>query len=212
LLEVLVASAILSLVLTILYSVFSRTLGSKRTAEERVAHARLARIVLLRMEEDLQGSFPFTTEHTHFVGETYHSGAFPEASLSFVSFVHTPLTSAGREGDFCKIRYALVPDQEASFGYRLVRWVNFRPKDSEIDAAQAHTEEAYPLLSRVRGLRFRFFDGRAWHEEWGQDKTQSKLPRAVEVTLYLEDEREEATEFSTVLEVPLASVQRTGAL
>src|SRR5262249_33269449 len=59
LLEVLVASAILSIVLAILYGVFSRTLTSKQIAEEQSAQARAARIVLLRVGDDLQSSLPF---------------------------------------------------------------------------------------------------------------------------------------------------------
>src|SRR5262245_27152450 len=55
LLEVLIASSILSIVLTILYGVFSQTLTSKRIAEDRSALSRTARIVLLRIGEDLQG-------------------------------------------------------------------------------------------------------------------------------------------------------------
>src|SRR5215510_6879665 len=54
LLEILVASTILSMVLAILYGVFSRTLTSKQLAEEQSAQSRAARIVLLRIGDDLQ--------------------------------------------------------------------------------------------------------------------------------------------------------------
>src|SRR5712691_9102382 len=57
LLEILVASAILSLVLAALYGVFSRTLASKRLAEERADRSRSARIVLLRMGKIYKPAF-----------------------------------------------------------------------------------------------------------------------------------------------------------
>ncbi len=210
LLEVLVASAILSLVLAALYGVFSRTLASKRLAEERADRSRSARIVLLRMGEDLQASFPFTRGNARFSGETRRTNAFPEGALSFVSFAHTPVSSAGHESDLNEIGYALLPDPEAPGSYYLVRRVNLDPGITDLAADQRPEKEAYPLLSRVRGLRFRFFDGHTWREEWGQDDTRDKLPRAVEATLYLPDSHEEVVEFSTIVDLPLAVTGRVG--
>jgi len=210
LLEVLVASAILSLVLAALYSVFSRTLASKRLAEERTDRSRSARIVLLRMGEDLQASLPFTRGNSRFSGETRRANAFPEGELSFVSFAHTPVSSAGRESDLNEVDYALLPDPELVGSYHLVRRVNLDPGVADPAADRSLNREEYPLLSRVRGLRFRFFDGRAWREEWGQDDTRDKLPRAVEATLYMQNSQEEVAEFSTVIDLPLATAGRVG--
>src|SRR5215471_1300143 len=77
LLEVLVASAILSIVLAALYGVFSRTLASKRLAEEHAARARVARIVLMRIGEDLQSALPPATGNAFFQGETRVARNFP---------------------------------------------------------------------------------------------------------------------------------------
>ena len=211
LLEVLVASAILSLLLAALYGVFSRTLASQRLAEERADRSRSARIVLLRMGEDLQASLPLTRENSHFNGETRRANAFPEGTLSFVSFAHTPVSSAGRESDLNEVGYALFPDPEAPGSYYLMRRVDLDPGVTDPGADQSPNREAYPLLSRVRGLRLRFFDGRAWREEWGQDDTRAKLPRAVEATLYVQGSHGEVTEFSTVIDLPLATAGRKGA-
>jgi general secretion pathway protein J len=208
LLEILVASAILSLVLAALYGVFSRTLASKRLAEERADRSRSARIVLLRMGEDLQASFPFARGNARFSGETRQTTAFPEGALSFVSFAHTPVSSAGHESDLNEIGYALLPDPQAPGSYYLVRRVSLDPGVTDPVADQSLEKEAYPLLSRVRGLRFRFFDGHTWREEWGQDDTRDKLPQAVEATLYLPDSHEEIVEFSTIVDLPLATAGR----
>src|SRR4051812_27307040 len=89
LLEVLVASAILSIVLAALYGVFSHTLASKRLAKERAARARVARIVLLRIGEDLQSALPPTTGNALFRGETRVSRNFSDDMLSFVTLTRT---------------------------------------------------------------------------------------------------------------------------
>lgn len=211
LLEILVASTILGVVLAALYGVFSRTLESKHLTEERAARARTARIVLLRLGEDLQVSFPFARSDSRFTGETRRTNTFPEGTLSFVAFSRLPMNSAGHESDVSTIGYALIPDPQGP-GYRqLVRQVSPDPGVVDPIVAQARGSEEYPLLSRVRGLRFRFFDGQVWRDEWGQNDTKGKLPRAVEATLYLEDSREEVAEFSTVVEVPLAVAGRVGS-
>lgn len=213
LLEVLVASAILSIVFAILYGVFSQTLTSKRIAEERASRSRAARIVLLRIGEDLQASFPFTQANTHFVGETRRTSNFPDASLSFMSFANVPLTDIGREADWCEIKYELVSDPMMPSFQQLVRWVRLSPQVTETDRAPGKGGEALPLLSGVQGLRFRFFDGRTWYEQWGQENTRGQIPRAVEVELYLNtrgkrdpgrDTLAEVARFSTIVDLPLA--------
>lgn len=211
LLEVLVASSILSIVLAILYGVFSQTLTSKRIAEDRSALSRTARIVLLRMGEDIQASFPFTPEDARFVGATRRTSTFPQASLSFTSFANAQLTDVGREGDWSEIAYDLVPDPLAPTLWQLVRHV--RLSSTSVRNARRDDEEAevLPLLSRVQGLRFRFFDGRGWLEEWGQDRTKTRVPQAVEVEIALAEtsgrQRNEpfvSVTFSTLVDLPLA--------
>jgi general secretion pathway protein J len=209
LLEVLVASSILSIVLAILHGVFSQTLTSKRVAEERTALSRTARIVLLRIGEDLQASFPFTTENARFVGETRRTSTFPQASVSFMSFANAQLTSVGREDDWSEITYDLIPDPLTPSVWQLIRRVRL-----SVDSARsASAGEVVPLLASVQGLRFRFFDGRGWSEEWGRDQTRGRIPQAVEVELLLATNENRkvrgslqanAMTFSTLVDLPLA--------
>jgi prepilin-type N-terminal cleavage/methylation domain-containing protein len=211
LLEVLVAGAILSMVLAILYGVFSQTLTSKQFAEARSAQSRAARIVLLRIGDDLQASFPFAPARSRFVGKTSRSQQFPEAFLSFVSLSGLPLTSGSHEGDWYEIKYQLVPDPRSSSARQLIRRTRFAPPIAGLTAARADAGETLPLLTGVRGWQLSFFDGRVWHDEWGKEQTQARLPRAVKIELYLERRKKEATRqeeetvtFSTLVDLPLA--------
>lgn len=217
LLEVLVASSILSIVLAILYGVFSQTLTSKQIAEEHTALSRTARVVLLRIGEDLQASFPFAPENARFIGGTRRTSAFPQASVSFMSFANVLLTSVGREGDWSEITYDLVPDPFAPMLWQLVRRVRL----SAEPARSVSEGEVLPLLSQVQGLRFRFFDGRIWADEWGQGQTRGRIPQAVEVELILalsekpdgrRHEQSLGVTFSTLVDLPLAHPVITGQL
>ena len=211
LLEVLVASALLSMVLAIVYGVFSQTLTSKQRAEEQSAQSRAARIVLLRIGDDLQASFPFAPDNFRFVGKTSRGQQFPDAFLSFVSLSGLSLTSGSHTGDWCEIEYELVPDPHSAPARQLVRRTRYASATPDSTAGRASEGETLPLLTGVQGLRFRFFDGHAWHEEWGAEQTQTKLPRAVEVELYLarkktgaRHQEKETVMFSTLVDLPLA--------
>jgi prepilin-type N-terminal cleavage/methylation domain-containing protein len=70
--------------------------------------------------------------------------------------------------------------------------------------------------TRLVGLRFRYFDivDQAWHDEWDtlkdpEDPEYQRIPAAVEIALYLEDERAKMYEFSTIVDLPLGRAQPT---
>jgi prepilin-type N-terminal cleavage/methylation domain-containing protein len=72
--------------------------------------------------------------------------------------------------------------------------------------------------SRVVGLRFRFFDleNQSWLTEWDttkdpEDPEYQRIPAAVEIALFLEDERGRMYDFSTIVDLPLGRAQPTPA-
>ena len=222
LLEVLVASAILSLMLAALYGVFAQTLQSKQLVQDEVSRARSARVVLLRIGEELQSSFPLTRSDTRFVGHTNYEGPVPEAVLSFVSLVATPLAGSGAMPR--QIHYRLVPDPSRSLFFSLVRWENpglqrqgqgdaqNTPNTRDTQNSLPDSGEAFPVLSEVRGFSVRFYDSQRWRDGWGHDDTRSQLPRAVELVLYLDNAGKDVAPFSTVVDLPLAGSQHVGKL
>lgn len=207
LLEVLVAGAILSLVLATLYGVFSQTLASKRLAEERAGQARTVRIALLRIGEDLQSAMPPTSAALRFLGEPRLTQEFPEDTLSFVTLTRAALTTHTPEGDLSEIVYAVEPDPSDITQKQLVRRVRFTLSPQHTTA-----DTTAPLLFQVRGLRFRFFNGRSWQEEWRQQQPSSQLPQAVEITVYVADSQGKISPFSTMIPLPLADKKRGKAV
>jgi type II secretion system protein J len=203
LLEVLVASTILSLILAALYGVFSQTLASKRLMEERAERARTARIALLRIGEDLQSALPPTESNLRFIGETRPSRDYPEDTLSFATLTRTASTNRAPEGDLNTIGYTLEPDPTDITQKQLVRRVRFA-----LSTESRAADEIAPLLPQVQGLRFRFFNGRNWQDNWKSDSTQDGLPQAVEATVYVADARGKITPFATIFALPLAEKKR----
>ena len=214
LLEVLVAGTILSIVLAALYGVFSQTLTSQRRAEAQATRSRAARIVLLRLGDELRASPPMPASSRRFLGELQREGRYPATALTFVSALPSMHSVPGVDGGLSTVRYRLVPEEAGAVRYRLIRQVSH-----DIGADREPSDQAvgaYPLISHVRGFRARFFDGREWRDEWGQDSASSQLPRAVEIRLYLDGSRHEpntrsaehVVQFSTLVELPLASPQQ----
>lgn len=224
LLELLVATAILGILLTALYGSFSRTLRGKLRVADHSALSRAARTTLLRMVQDLQGSFvlPSTGGTLRLVSEDHRGDPLPQDTLTFFSFAHQPLSTSGREADQGWIHYFIERHPQDSHSARLMRQVSPAPHPRLIVSPVERTDGFTPsgltflLLERINGLRFRFFDGKQWVEEWGINQTTATLPRAVEITLYLPvvspvertDSLERVKEFSTVTDLPLAGVSR----
>lgn len=217
LLELLVATAILGILLTALYGSFSRTLRGKVQVENHSALSRTARTTLLRMVQDLQGSFGLSSTGgtLRLVSEDHSGDLLPQDTLTFFSFAHQPLSTSGRETDQGWIHYFIERHPQNSHWARLMRQVSPVPNSRSADGF-APSGLTFPLLERIKGLRFRFFDGKQWVEEWGTNQITATLPRAVEMTLYLPvvspvertDSLERVKEFSTVTDLPLAGVSR----
>jgi prepilin-type N-terminal cleavage/methylation domain-containing protein len=66
---------------------------------------------------------------------------------------------------------------------------------------------------RLKGLRFRYYDEVVgdFRDRWdtGDDFTLDRIPSAVEITVFLEDERGTIHDFGTIVDLPLARAQPT---
>lgn len=207
LLEVLVASAILSLVLAGLYGVFSATLASRRVADQAATRTRQARTVLLRLGEELQASYRFSTRDARFVGRTQQRGSFPEATLRFMASVPSVVQPAVLDAQLTHIQYRLDVEPARPERRRLVR-------SARVDGTlmqEARSREV-TLLAGVHGLALRFFDGRRWRDQWGKAETRGRLPVAVELVLYLAADTGEVRAYSTVVALPLGERWGGGGL
>jgi hypothetical protein len=169
----------------------------------------MARTTLLRMTQDLQGSFtlPSTGGALYLASTDHRDGSLPQDTLTFFSFAYQPLSTGGRETDQGWINYFIERHPQDSRSVEqsawLMRQISHTPNPTD---GFTPPEQTFPLLERIDGLRFRFFDGKRWVEEW---QTTATLPPAVEITLYLADSLEKVREFSTVIDLPLAGAAQT---
>ena len=97
------------------------------------------------------------------------------------------------EGDFCEVSYFLEQEKDSD---QLSLW---RRRDPNPDGEPLSGGNREEIARSVRGLRFEYFDGLDWYDEWGEVKGQAKaensliekpnvsgLPEAVRITLWID--------------------------
>lgn len=209
LLEVLIASAILSLVASMIWVAFDQTGKMRTRLSERQEHDHLARVALTRITRDLRSAFLSLHVNqeqraaaviTAFKGRSGNGGS----RLDFTTFTHRRLRRGTHEGDACEVGYQLLDHR----GDDTVRGMDLVRRESpRIDNDPERGGVIDVLVPGVKSFTVSYFDDATeqWTETW--DSTQAtgqvgRLPPRVRVTLTLEEgPRSEERVYST--ETPL---------
>ncbi|MCF6179392.1 MAG: prepilin-type N-terminal cleavage/methylation domain-containing protein [Geopsychrobacter sp.] len=149
LLEVLIAIALASILLTSIYGVVSTTSDAKEKIESQGAALHLGRVLIARLDRELLGlnlenlgSTPALRGGINSLGETY---------IELLTNSGGGLRQATRQ-----IYYRLGPDKEG----QMTLW---RAEKSFNSLLAAHEEN---LAHGIDKLSFYFFDGHSWRNEW----------------------------------------------
>ena len=149
--------------------------------------------------------------------------------MDFATHHYTPRRP--REGDFCAVSFFVERDAQTG---QLCLWRRRNPTIAFDPLSGGSREE---IARGVRGLRFEYYDGINWEDEWGElnprkeqysqrsRSNRSGLPEAVRITLWLDPNpraksplADESTNseppllFQTVARLNLAGSSQRGAL
>ena len=179
-----VALAVTALVLTALYGALVRVAAARTRTTERAERMASSRTLLLRIAHEVEAavrsSEPGSPER--FVVVAPVAGASPWSELRFATadamLVAYRVAGAGR-GPGTLVRTATS---------------RFTPPDLGAPAGVT-------VLPQVAGFRVRCFDGAEWRSAW----TVPGLPRAVELTLAVDDGAGGADELGTTVVVPVST-------
>ncbi len=180
LIEMVMALAGCAVILTAIYSIFSRAVHLRddamaRTREVRVrAHAasvvrndlRNARISGGTMAAVLEGS------------ATSPGGGFP-GYLKFITTT-TPDDRTAPSNDLQQVEYYVTTDPAAT---ERKAGMLVRAADRDLLATIRETPTAEPLLRGVESMEVSFFDGESWAESWTYSDDNKTVPEAVRVRL-----------------------------
>jgi len=210
LLEILVSTAILSIVLAGIYAAFTSNVEVIEAARSGGEKQQSARIALDRMTKDLASAYispggRIGEAMTGMILEDLEVDGRPADVLNFTSLAHVSPGRGGPTTDLCKIGYYLEEDEENG-GFLLYR------RDSlALDEEIAEGGPVRVLAMRVTGLDFVFEDASGnemldWDSISGDKKQRNTLPSFVRINLRISDRKGRQKTFVTGVRPELADL------
>lgn len=217
LIEMVISAALMSLILTAAYLCLSSGLRSQRLVESRADLVQSARVAMSVICADLRCARPLSKQIA-FLGMQRMLEDIEADNLDFGTGNYTPRRRG--EGDFCEVSYFVAPEPSSG---QLALW---RRRDATPDEDPLSGGSREEIIRGVRGLRFEYYDGIDWYDDWGDPtgkKAQSSLsldtnleglPEAVRVTLTVgpsndKSESEPPLVLQSVCRLTLAGVSNT---
>ena len=197
LMEVLLATAILGIVMMIVYGSFVQTRLVIGRTEASVDGLRGIRAVFSRITNDVGMAFLSTAnDNTFFVGTDDYVAGYPGDQIDFTSFSHVRRNSDAMESDQMEVGYYLRKDFEGAS-------ILMKREKNRIDTNPMYGGRTYELCEDIVGLDFRYLDEGIWLESW-DSRVSKKLPEAVEITIIIKDSGGAERSFRTITEIPLS--------
>lgn len=201
LVEIMLAVAILTSMITLVWASFSLTAKSKQKAEAISVRYHQLRLAMHRMAREISMAFLSKNEitgtlrpRTMFVGK--RNSQVDE--LTFSSFAHMRLRADAKESDQTLITYFAAPDPGDRSKTNLMRRATRRL------GVEKPGEEgpAYVMMEDIVALHFEFFDATAneWRERWNTtsaDGQPDRMPAKIRILLTMRDEKGEEVTFRT---------------
>jgi type II secretion system protein J len=201
LIEVLVATAIASLILMMAYASYRSIFDSIKRSTGRAEFYENVNLAIMKIDQDLSNTY-YTrmNKNITFISENVRGNS----RLDFVTVNHNDLNLGGtirtqvRESDVREVGYYLREAKNTMGLFHLIKREKFNYWEE--DPLSGGTENI--LLPNVVNLKFEFFKGNDWDENW--DSRQNNLfPKAVKTTLVLKNyqDQEEKFEFVTLINI-----------
>lgn len=228
LIEVVISASLMAIILVGAYLCLSSGLASQKLIESRGEAVQSARIALALMSADLRGACSLSKD-VEFVGMDRMLGDVEADNLDFATHNYAPRRAG--EGDFCEVSYFVNMDPKSG------KFVLWRRRDPKLDDQPLSGGGREEIVEGVRGLKFEYYDGIEWFDEWGDPDGRGKkqtslkekpnlagMPEAVRITLSIEpasrasrekskaDSAEPPLVFQTVARLNLAGVSFGSAI
>lgn len=184
LIEMMVASAIASLIMLMAYSSYRTVTASIGRLSDKAEFYENLNNALTMIDRDIANAYS-RRENTKicFISEF----SAESSVLNFVAVVHNDITYQGDHkksypaSDVREVGYSLQKNQALPDSFDLIR-----REDLHYDDDPLHGGEKNILLKRVKHLKFELKSGNDWTDRWDSRLT-NKLPNAVKTTLTVLD-------------------------
>ncbi len=209
LIEILIATAMIVLIVSIVYGTYSATLRTAQRGKEKAMLAQQAGSLLTCMARQISGVYPFV--HSHPAGAERIGnqviepvekpcliGETPDRSGKILSFVTTSgIGSQASQGGLLRVEY-LFDAATGLLSYRQQRWL---PSEEALSERGGYL----PLARHVKAIELEFFDGKDWCDRWAN----SEVPAAVKIKVDFQGEFLHPLHLETVVPVPCWNAKET---
>ncbi len=207
LIEVLIAVVLLAIISVLVFQSMGAMVGSKERFETREEAYRGANVFMDRLTRELATTVLYGNVELLGVspnGEQSSKSVFTAANngdqdkLTFDTLSHTRYLKDAKESDLAEVTYFLEPQeqeegQEGGAGVGL--YAIKRRHKCPLDTEPGEKGQVSVLMTGVKELNFRYYDAAKteYKDEWDTTKLDfaNRLPRAVEITLVLQDPADE---------------------
>jgi Tfp pilus assembly protein FimT len=192
LIEILISTALMAMILVSAYLCLSAGIAGEKIVEPRADIFQTARVTMALLTADLRGACPLPGDSA-FIGMQRTVGQVEADNLDFATHNYTP--HHAHEGDFCEVSYYVNQDPQTG---HFSLWRRQNPTIAPDPLSGGRKEEIAP---DVLGVRFEYFDGVDWYDNWGgvKDTAGSKntqgaqdnlggMPEAVRITLMMDSD------------------------
>ncbi len=193
-LELMLATVIVAMILTIVYSAFS--VGSKacQIGGERAQIFHTARLAMQDIILSLENLEFGATNYFAFVGKTGSASSngesVPDDELEFATTTSPALKPDGRwQAGQARVKYVINRDAEGRIGKKsnkknivLEKWVT-RIDDEDFDDAYKVN-----LSYNIVGLDFEYLNEKDYDDSWDSE-TKKKLPEVVKITICVQTDK-----------------------
>lgn len=168
LLELTVGVAVMSGVIASAYLCLHAGFTSQSALNAHLDELQKARVILALIAKDLRHACVWSKD-APFIGLDRTLGTMEADNLDFTTHHWSPQSPG--EGDTCEVSYYV--NQNARTG-EIGVW---RRRDTSPDPELTAGGQEEELITGISELRFEYYDGFLWYDEWGQVDPRRELPR-----------------------------------
>jgi prepilin-type N-terminal cleavage/methylation domain-containing protein len=202
LLEIMIASTIMVIMMTLVWRTISNTSDARRTFGKYQERNHELRMALGTMVNDFESAYLSTNEdttqthrRTMFISKT--GSKVPD--ISFSTLNHRVLWSDANESEQTVITYLAVNDREKSEQVNLLRREQRRPSNKDPKEEPAEYDVLVRDIQKVE-IKFWSYVALEWQDTWDTtqaDGNKDTLPGRVRITLYVKGPEDREIKLST---------------